>query len=246
MRPVLFSVRGRNVHSYPAMLYAGLVSAFYVMYGIAPTLGLARLPAALALLILFVPALVGSRLWFVADHWTIYREDHRRIWRRSEGGLALFGGLVLALLLSPLILSGLGVGFVAFWDAATFAILVAMAFTRVGCLLNGCCSGRACDGPAGVWLPDHAGHWQRRYPVQILEMTAALALLLGAVSLLGLGAPRGAIFIFGLGGYGAVRLALDRLRERPEPTATTHPAAVAIFVACSLALFAVGWLAGGG
>ena len=77
-------------------------------------------------------------------------------------------------------------------------------------------------------------------------MTAALALLLGAVSLLGLGAPRGAIFIFGLGGYGAVRLALDRLRERPEPTATTHPAAVAIFVACSLALFAVGWLAGGG
>jgi phosphatidylglycerol---prolipoprotein diacylglyceryl transferase len=246
VRPVLFSVGGRKVYSYPALLYAGLVSGFYVMYGIAPTLGLARLPAALALLILFVPALVGSRLWFVVDHWSNYRQDRRRIWRRSEGGMALYGGLILALLISPAILSAVGAGFVAFWDAATFAILVAMVFTRVGCLLNGCCSGRACESPIGIWLPDPAGHWQRRHPVQILEMAAALVLLLGAVSLLAVGVPRGAIFIFGLVGYGSVRLALDRLRDRPELTLTTHPVAVTIFVVCSLALFAAGWLAGGG
>lgn len=246
MRPVLFSLRGRKVYSYPTLLYAGLVSGFYVMYGIAPRLGLARLPAALALLILFVPALIGSRLWFVADHWTIYREDHRRIWRRSEGGMALYGGLVLALLVSPVILSALGAGFAAFWDAATFAILVAMVFTRAGCLLNGCCAGRASDGPIALWLPDHGGHWQRRHPVQLLEMAAALFLALGALSLLALGAPRGTIFLFGLAGYASVRLALDRLRERPEPTVTTHPVAVTIFVVCSLGLFAAGWLVGGG
>ena len=69
MRPVLFTVGGRRVWSYPALLYAGLVCGFYVMYLVAPRLGLAPEQAALALLILFVPALVGSRLWFVLDHW---------------------------------------------------------------------------------------------------------------------------------------------------------------------------------
>ncbi len=246
MRPVLFTIRGRRVWSYPALLYAGLVCGFYVMYAIAPTLGLAPEPAAAALLILFVPALVGSRLWFVLDHWTTYQDELPRIWRRSEGGMALYGGLVLALLVSPIVLGAFDVGFAAFWDAATFAILVAMLFTRVGCLLNGCCSGRASSGRVGLRLPDHAGHWQRRYPVQILEMAGALIVLLGAASLLALGPHHGAIFIFGLAGYGSVRLVLDRLRERPEPTVSTHPAALTMFVICSLALFAAGWLMGGG
>lgn len=246
MRPVLFTLRGRPVWSYPALLYAGLVSGFYVTYAVAPRLGLAPQPAALALLILFVPALVGSRLWFVLDHWATYREDLPRIWRRSEGGMALYGGLLLALLVSPIVLGALDVGFAAFWDAATFAILVAMVFTRVGCLLNGCCSGRASSGRIGLWLPDHAGHWQRRHPVQILEMAAAVVLMVGAVALLALGAPRGVIFISGLAGYGSVRLAVDRLRERPEPTVATHSVALTIFVVGSLALFAAGWMVGGG
>jgi phosphatidylglycerol---prolipoprotein diacylglyceryl transferase len=246
MRPVLFTIRGRTVWSYPALLYAGLVCAFYAMYAIAPRLGLAPEPAAVALLILFVPALVGSRLWFVMDHWSIYHDELPRVWRRSEGGMALYGGLVLALLVSPIVLGALDVGFATFWDAATFAILVAMLFTRVGCLLNGCCSGRVTNGRLGLRLPDHGGHWQRRYPVQILEMGAALLLLLGAAALLAVEPPRGAVFIFGLAGYGSARLALDRLRERPEPTVSTHPAALTIFVVCSLALFAAGWLVGGG
>lgn len=246
MRPVLFTVGGRRVWSYPALLYAGLVCGFYVMYLVAPRLGLAPEQAALALLILFVPALVGSRLWFVLDHWPSYRREPRRIWRRSEGGMTLYGGLVLALLASPLVLDVVGVGFAAFWDAAAFAILVAMVFTRVGCLLNGCCAGRASDGRATLWLPDHAGHWERRHPVQILEMGSALVLLLCAASLLAARAPRGSIFIFSLAGYGMVRLAVDRLRDRPEQTVTSHPAALTVFLICSLAVFAAGWMVVGG
>src|SRR6266516_4732098 len=134
MRRVLFIWRGIEVHSYPAFLYAGLLCGFYVIYLVAPSEGLPRDRAATAALVLMVPGLVGARIWFVARHWSVYRRELRRVWRRSEGGMALYGGLVLSLTVSPGLLAALGVGFARFWDAATFMMLVGMIFTRIGCL----------------------------------------------------------------------------------------------------------------
>jgi len=245
MHRVLFRVRGVPIWSYPALLYVGLVCGFYVMYAIAPSLGMNRVPASIATLIMFVPAIVGSRIWFVLDHWTVYRRDPRRIWRRSDGGMTLYGGLVLALVLSPITLAPFGLRYTAFWDGATFTILVGMIFTRVGCLLNGCCAGRRSDGWLGLWLPDHTGRWERRYPVQLLELSAAVVLLAGSAALLVAGTPRGTIFAFALVGYAAVRVAIDPLRERPIYAEARRPVALAAFFACSVLASALGWLATG-
>jgi phosphatidylglycerol---prolipoprotein diacylglyceryl transferase len=243
MRRVLFHVRGVPIWSYPALLYVGLVCGFYVMYAIAPNVGMPRGPAGIATLIMFLPAIVGSRIWFVLDHWSTYRHDLHRIWRHSDGGMTLYGGLVLALVLSPLTLTPFGLRFAAFWDGATFTILVGMMFTRVGCLLNGCCSGRHNDGRLGLRLPDLAGRWDRRYPVQLLELGAALILLAGSATLLAVGAPRGTIFAFALTGYAGARLAIDPLRERPTYSRTGRPVALATFIACSVLASALGWFA---
>jgi phosphatidylglycerol:prolipoprotein diacylglycerol transferase len=159
--------------------------------------------------------------------------------------MTLYGGLVLALVLSPVILVPFGLRFAAFWDGATFTILVGMVFTRVGCLLNGCCSGRRSDGRLGLWLPDQTGRWQRRYPVQLLELASALVLLGGSATLLAVGAPRGTIFGFALVGYAAARLAIDPLRERPTYASSGRPVALAAFLACSVLASALGWLATG-
>lgn len=245
MRRVLFSVRGVPIWSYPAMLYVGLLCGFYVMYAIAPSLGMHRVPAAVAALIMFAPAVAGARIWFVLDHWAIYRRDRRRIWRYTDGGLTLYGGLVLALVLSPAVLALSGLPFATFWDGATFTILVGMIFTRVGCLLNGCCSGRRSDGRLGLRLPDHTGRWQRRYPVQLLELAAALVLLGASAALLALHSPRGTIFAFALAGYAGARFAIDPLRERPAGIAAGRPVALAAFLACSVLASALGWLATG-
>jgi phosphatidylglycerol---prolipoprotein diacylglyceryl transferase len=245
MRRVLFSVRGVPIWSYPTLLYVGLVCGFYVMYAVAPSVGMQRMPAATATLIMFVPAIVGARIWFVLDHWAVYRHDLRRIWRHSDGGMTLYGGLVLALVLSPVILAPFGLRFAAFWDGATFTILVGMVFTRIGCLLNGCCSGRRSDGRLGLWLPDHTGRWQRRYPVQLLELASALVLLCGSAALLEIGTPRGTIFVFALVGYAAARFAIDPLRERSTDGAVGRPVALAAFLACSVLASALGWLATG-
>lgn len=217
MRRVLFSRHGVEVHSYPALLYLGLVCGVYAGYGAAASMPIDADRAVIGVLILIVPALVGSRLWFVLTHREVFRREPRRVWRRDEGGAALVGGLLLAVALSPAVLAGLGLPFGAFWDAATFTMLVGMIFTRVGCLLNGCCAGRPSEGRLALHLPDHHGRWARRHPVQLLELTAAVALLAGAIAIATDPPFEGSIFVFGLAGYGCVRSILNPLRE-PQGT----------------------------
>ncbi len=213
MRRVLFTWRDVEIHSYPALLYLGLVCGVYAGYGAAASMPIDPDRASVGVLILIVPALVGARLWFVLSHWPAFRSEPRRVWRRGDGGAALVGGLLLAVALSPAVLAPLGLPFGAFWDAATFTMLVGMIFTRVGCLLNGCCAGRPSEGRLALHLPDHAGRWERRHPVQLLELAAAVVLLAGATAIAAAAPFPGATFLFALAGYGCARLILHPLRE---------------------------------
>jgi len=213
VRKVLFSWHGVTIYSYPAMLYLGLVAGVFSGVWVAQASGMNADRFAVATLILVVPALVGARLYFVFTRWDVYRREPRRIWRRSEGGMALYGGLILAVPLSFPLLRAMGLPFGAFWDAATFTMLLGMAFTRVGCLLNGCCGGR----PTGTWLaldlPDDRGVWRRRYPTQLMEMTFALALFAAAFGLRSRAPFPGAILCSAVIAYGAGRFFLERLRD---------------------------------
>ena len=213
MRKILFSFHGVNVYSYPAMLYVGLVAGAFAGAWAARASGMSADRFAVAMLILLVPALVGARLYFVFTRWDVYRREPRRIWRRSEGGMAMYGVLILAVPLSFPLLSAMGLPFGAFWDAATFTMLLGMAFTRISCLLNGCCGGRPATGWLALDLPDDRGLWRRRYPTQLLEMTFALLLFAAAFALRGRAAFSGAIFCSAVIAYGTGRFFLERLRE---------------------------------
>jgi prolipoprotein diacylglyceryl transferase len=214
MRKILFRWNGLNVYSFPAMLYVGIVAGVFVGAQAAELSGVDPNRFAAASAILVAPALVGSRLLFVLTHWDVYRRDLSRILRHSEGGMAMYGGIILAVPLSIPLLRAMNVPFAEFWDAATFTTLVGMVFTRVGCLLNGCCSGR----PTGAWwgfnLPDHRGIWRRRIPTQILEMTWAAAILCAAIFISDRKPSAGAIFCLAVVAYGTGRiLILEPLRN---------------------------------
>jgi phosphatidylglycerol:prolipoprotein diacylglycerol transferase len=213
MRRILFSWHGFNVYSYPAMLYLGLVAGVFAGAHVAQLSGMSPDKFAAAIVVLLIPALVGSRLYFVLAHWDLYRHDMRRIWRRSDGGMAMYGGLLIAVPLSIPLLRLMNLPFGPFWDATTFTILLGMVFTRIGCLLNGCCSGRPTSGWFGLNLPDHRGVWQRRIPTQLSEMIWAAMLLGGAVLIRGREPFAGAIFCFAVLAYGAGRYFLEKLRS---------------------------------
>ncbi|HVE35985.1 MAG TPA: prolipoprotein diacylglyceryl transferase family protein [Gemmatimonadaceae bacterium] len=241
MRPILFYWRGRPIYSYPAMLYVGLVFGIVAGNAAAHAEDANAFAVFVATFALLVPALFGARLLFVATHWEQFRADPLRIFRRDEGGAAQYGALFIAIPLSIPVLRALGLGLGTFWDAAAFTILVGMAFTRIGCFLNGCCAGRPTRW--GIRLPNRSGTWERRVPTQLFEAALALLLLVLAVAAWPTRPFSGAVFLLVAGGYGVGRLVLETLRERPPGRGvfSVHHAISLIMVITALTVLGQRW-----
>jgi phosphatidylglycerol:prolipoprotein diacylglycerol transferase len=216
LRQILLEWRGIRIYSYSVMLYLGLIFGIVAGDYAAHLAALSSARVLVAMILLTVPGLLGARLLFVATRWTIYRREPWRIWRRSEGGAAVLGGLVLAVAVSPPLLSAVELPFGAFWDVATFAMLIGLIFGRLGCVLHGCCSGRPSAGLFALELPDHRGVWRRRIPTQLLEAGWALILLIAAVGLWKHSPFPGALFLAVVAAYGGGRFALQGAREQQD------------------------------
>ena len=240
VRPVLFEIRGVKVHAYPALLFIGLTFGVIAGRDAGAAWGLEprRLYAALVLLI--VPALLGSRLLYVLTHWSFYRRHPALVLSTRDGGAALYGGLLLALACSWPLLRAFVLPPGTFWDAATITILVGMVFTKIGCLLQGCCAGRVTTSRFALSLPNAQGVWCRRLPVQLLESGLAALLLFGALAW----SARpfdGALFLAAAGIYGAARLALESSRESTDRLSgfNVYRVISLLLVAASIAAFAM-------
>lgn len=202
------------------MLYFGLVAGVAAGNVAAHASGIDPLRTYAATLILISPALAGSRLLYVATHPGLRRSGLAAVWGRGRGGYCMYGGLPVGLVVSIPVLRALGLNFFTFWDVAIFTILVGMIFARVGCLLNGCCAGRACNIPLGMFLPGHSGLWERRIPTQVLEALWAAALLTGAFLLRPHLRVPGSLFLPVAAGYASGRFVLEFAREKEVSSAT--------------------------
>ena len=243
MRRILFHIFGVPIYSYPAMLYVGIVLGIYAQLYAARSIGLDRERMLAATLILLMLALAGARLLFVLAHLEFYKSHLQRIFRLSEGGMSMYGGLLLAVPLSVRVLAAIHIPFGVFWDVASFTMLIGMTVTRVGCFLNGCCAGKPTHGFLGVWLPDYRGAWVRRIPTQVLEAAWGIIVLSGSCLLWHRLTFPGALFLYVMGAYGAGRIVLESTRDEQDRLfgLTLHRALSGVFVAVSLAAFTFAW-----
>lgn len=115
---------------------------------------------------LVLAGVVGSRGFYLLQY-------HARVYRGCvtirdyllatinlpDGGLVLYGGLIFASLMYLLHCRMRGVPPLKFADAAVPAVFVGVAFGRMGCFLNGCCYGDACELPWGVQFPASSVTW---------------------------------------------------------------------------------------
>lgn len=199
---------------YRIALYVGTVAGTFSGAAAAASRGVDPSTFALLTVALLVPALIGARGLYVLTRRAIYQEDVRRIWRRSGGGAALFGGLAVGVVVSAPVLISLGIPFWRFWDAATVTMLVGLIFTRFGCLANGCCGGRPTKRRIGVWMRNVDGEWARRYPTQLIDVAVATVLLALVALLWDQDASEGTAFVTVTALYSATRAATAGLRER--------------------------------
>ncbi len=99
-----------------------------------------------------VSSLVGVRLYYVLTHIGDFHPWYRAfyIW---EGGLTLYGGILLATITVWVFTRRRGIPFLRMADVMAPAVILGIGITRIGCFLNGCCFGRPTDSWLGVSFP---------------------------------------------------------------------------------------------
>ena len=131
--------------------------------------------------------IIGARIFYVIDNWSVYAADPIQIIRLDRGGLAFFGGLIGGGLAFLCMLYRKRLPVRQTLGVAASLVPLGHAFGRMGCFLNGCCYGKVTTSWAGVefpagspaymdQLPKHPelaalGHSLPVYPTQLFELT---------------------------------------------------------------------------
>ena len=115
---------------------------------------------------IFIFGIIGARLFYIIEYWsTSFAVDPltgkaRTAWEIAlaiinlpDGGLVLYGGLILAPLAYYVYCRIRGLNALAFADVAITSVFVGIMFGRLGCLLNGCCFGDVCSLPWAITFP---------------------------------------------------------------------------------------------
>ncbi len=109
---------------------------------------------------LFIAGIAGARLFHVVEYWEqdyqreTLAETLRAVANIPQGGLVFYGSLIggAAAFFAFAFRHRLPV--LAFGDLIAPSIMLGLAFGRIGCLLNGCCFGGACELPWAVTFPE--------------------------------------------------------------------------------------------
>jgi phosphatidylglycerol:prolipoprotein diacylglycerol transferase len=126
-------------------------------------------------------SILGARIVYVTTYWKqeFANGPFSEVFMIQHGGLVFYGGLIGA--------AGAGFGYLAWkklpvWKIADIlapSVALGSVFGRIGCLLNGCCYGHACDLPWAIHFPaDHETHGTARHPTEIYDALLNLVLYL--------------------------------------------------------------------
>jgi len=94
-----------------------------------------------------VGGMVGARLFHVVDRWDLYADDPVRILRVTEGGLAVYGGLIGGVLSGLVYATWHGLPVWKLADAAAPGMLLSQAVGRLACIPNGDAIGAPTSAP---------------------------------------------------------------------------------------------------
>jgi phosphatidylglycerol:prolipoprotein diacylglycerol transferase len=214
MRPVLFSIFGWPVHSYGFMLAIAFLIAIIGVGRAAKKQAIGfDIIIDLATWVL-IGAVVGARIAYVITEYQYFiHASWWEVFKVSSGGLAFHGGL----------LGGFSAGYIFVkrkqifpWklaDIVTPYIAFGYAIVRIGCLLNGCCYGKAATVPWALHCA--ANDFSLRHPTQLYSAAGSL-ILFGILWLLRNHKHfAGFLFLLYVGLYSIMRFIVEIFRESP-------------------------------
>jgi phosphatidylglycerol:prolipoprotein diacylglycerol transferase len=163
MHPELFRIGPLAIHSYGITLALSFLIGIYFAIRKGKKRGIKEDEIVNVAFIIIVASIVGSRLFYVFFHLDEFTGRWvYAFWPVQEdgtiglGGLILLGGFILAFISACIYMMIKKLNFWKVADSVAPSIAFGVFLTRIGCYLNGCCFGKACDLPWGVNFPPNS------------------------------------------------------------------------------------------
>ena len=180
MHPELFHFGVIHIRSYGLMLAVAFLAGTWLALVEARRRGLDEDRVVTVILATLVASILGARALYVLEHVNEFRREWGSVLALWQGGLTLYGGVVLGTMVGLATARRLGLPMWSTADALTPSFAIGSMFGRVGCFLNGCCYGHPTRLPWGVVFPpdSFAGLEFGNAPVHPSQLYFALAGLL--------------------------------------------------------------------
>ncbi len=217
--PVVLALGGYALRWYGVFLALGVLGGLMITFREARRRGLPEDKVNAATFWALAAGLVGARLFHVADYPDYYRLNPQLILALHQGGMSLFGGLLVGGGAAALACRQSRLPFARALDAAVPGLVFGVGLGRLGSLINGDGAGNPVALPWAVVYrhPDSLAYRLDLpvHPYPAYEIILGLAIL--GVVLLGRGRLQAPGLAFGLWAllFGLGRLALAF--ARPEP-----------------------------
>jgi phosphatidylglycerol:prolipoprotein diacylglycerol transferase len=215
VHPIAFNLGPLPVYSYGVMMAVAFLAGLWTAGRRAPLGGIAGEKIVDLGPWLIAGAIVGARIFYVVSYWREQFADKPllEIFMVRHGGLVYYGGLIGA---SLACLNYAKVRKLPLWKVADIlapSIALGYVFGRIGCLLNGCCYGRACSMPWAIHFPlDHETAGQPVHPTEIYDSLLNLGMYLALAWLYRRKRFDGQIFATYLVGYAITRSFVECFR----------------------------------
>ena len=172
MHPIAFQLGFLTVHWYGVMIALAFLAGLWTATRRARRENIPGEKIADVVLWLMAGSIIGARFAYVATYWKdeFAGQPLSEIFMIQHGGLVYYGGLIGAGLAGSIYLCWKKMPFWKTADALAPSIALGNVFGRIGCLLNGCCYGRACSLPWAIRFPtDHVTHGAPVHPTEIYD-----------------------------------------------------------------------------
>ncbi len=136
VNPTAFTVFGVEIQWYGILIVIGLLLAMLFAYRNMRRVGIDADRATDAIIGGIIGALIGARLYYVIFNWDAYKDNLLSIFNTREGGLAVFGGLIGAVIVGGIICRIRKVRFLPMMDLCGVGFLIGQGIGRWGNFVN--------------------------------------------------------------------------------------------------------------
>ena len=169
MFPRLFELGSFSLPTYGVLIALGFLVGISLSARLARRSGLDPERITNLGIVLLVSAILGAKLFLIADNWTYYSADLSRLFSLEalRSGGVFYGGLVAAIGVAFYYTRRHRMPWLATADAMVPGLAFGHAIGRLGCYAAGCCWGRECHLAWAVTFTDPAAHSFTGVPLNV-------------------------------------------------------------------------------